>query len=237
MVVSGKKIPSSVTRKKILYQAAKSFLEVGYKNTRLTDLASKANINMGSLINCYRHKEDILLDLVEYVLGGQFAVSAEMIDAECDEPAFLYMVDTALELHIAESSENIQDLYVSVYTIAQTASRIHELMTPRIEQCFARYNPRLRTRDFYQMEIGSAALMRGYISAPCDEAMTVHEKVQRFHEATLRMYRVPPGTIRQLMQKIAGYDFAAIAEQTVQQMQERLRVPSENRNSDSNAFE
>ena len=71
MAVNKGKIPSSVTRKKILYQAAESFLEVGYKNTRLTDLASKVNINMGSRISCYRHKEDLLLlDLVEYVLGG-----------------------------------------------------------------------------------------------------------------------------------------------------------------------
>ena len=71
-------MPIEVMRRKILYHAALSFLEVGYTDTYLKDLADKVGINIGSLIHLFPHKEDILLALVDIVIGEQFTVATAL---------------------------------------------------------------------------------------------------------------------------------------------------------------
>ena len=51
--------------------------------------------------------------------------------------------------------------------------------------------PNCSLSDFYELEIGSAGIMRGYMSRPCDKYFTIEKKLERFIRMSLSAYNVP----------------------------------------------
>ena len=51
--------------------------------------------------------------------------------------------------------------------------------------------PNCSLSDFYELEIGSAGIMRGYMSRPCDQYFTIEKKLERFIRMSLSAYNVP----------------------------------------------
>ena len=56
-------------REKILQNALDSFLEKGYKNTSMKEIAQKSGIAVGNIYNYFKDKEKILSTLIEPVLS------------------------------------------------------------------------------------------------------------------------------------------------------------------------
>ena len=59
-------------REKTLYTAAELFLEKGYTETTMRGLAQKAGVDVSGINRAFGCKENILCELVTYVLNGQF---------------------------------------------------------------------------------------------------------------------------------------------------------------------
>lgn len=95
------------TKRRVLYVAAKLFLEKGYTETSLKEIAAESNINIGSLVNIFKAKENILCDLVKYVLEEQFKATAEFLKGKTDDKILFYAAETTLQLHMAESGEHM----------------------------------------------------------------------------------------------------------------------------------
>ena len=205
-------------RGKVLHAAAKLFLEQGYTASTLKEIAKTAGVNISSMNQHFGPKENILTELVTYVLEGQFQTASKLLEGKTEDKILFYAVETTLQLHMAESSEQIRDLYKAAYSMPKTMEMIQNTITYKLEEIFHPSLPELETKDFYELEIASGGIMRSFLSVPCDLYFTMDRKVYRFLETTFKLYDVPREKILEAVNFVSGFDFKTIAAETIQSM-------------------
>lgn len=207
-----------INRRKLLFSAAKLFLEQGYTNTSIKEIATSAKTSVGAFLRIFGTKEHILAELVRYVINGQFEVTKKLLEEKCDDKILFYAAETALQLHMAESSENIRELYGMAYSLPLTTDIIQHTITEKLENIFKEHLPNLETKDFFELEIASGGIMRGFMTVPCDMYFTMKRKVRRFLETTFLVYRVSDEKIKEAIEFVEQFDFEKIAEETINAM-------------------
>lgn len=205
-------------RAKGLCAAAKLFLEKGYSNTTMKEIASAAGIEYNALNRTFRFKENILADLVTYVLKAQFSSATRMLEGITDDKILYYAAETTLQLYIVESSEYIRDLYCTAYSLPTTTSIIQDTITYKLEGIFKEHLPELESKDFYEREIASGGIMRGFMTIPCDRYFTMNRKVSAFLQTTFLVYEVPKEKIEEAIKFVSQFDYPSIAQETINAM-------------------
>lgn len=205
-------------RGKTLHAATKLFLEKGYSNATTREIAKHAGINVSAMNRAFGSKENILCELVNYVLEGQFETADRMVSGITMDPILYYAAETTLQLYMAESNENIRDLYAAAYSLPKTSEIIQHTITGKLERIFREHLPQLETKDFYELEIASGGIMRGFMARPCDMYFTMERKIACFLRATLLIYEVPKEKIQEAIAFVSQFDYPTIAAQTVQSM-------------------
>ncbi len=213
-------------KERILYAAAKSFLEKGYDATTIRGIAASADISYGSVQFLYPLKEDLLCELVKYVLEGQFRAAGRFIVGKTDDKLLFYAAETTMQLYMAESGEHIRNLYSAAYSMPKSSEVIQMMITEKLQDIFAEHLPGLKKQDFYMLEIASGGIMRAYMTVPCNMWFTMELKVKAFLEATFRVYKVPQEKIDEALAFVKQFDFPAIAEQTISSMYRYLEEKS-----------
>ena len=176
----------------ILHTVAEMFMEKGYHRTTLREIANAANISYGSLINIFGTKEGLLTELVEYVVEYQFEFTRGLIGTEKSrDKIFVYSAETVLQLYLAESNENMREMYATSYSMPESASIIYRKVTSALMEAFRDHLPKSTASDFYELELAAAGIMRNYILAPCNMYFTMEDKVSIFaqHPAPLSHIR------------------------------------------------
>ena len=206
---------SSETKRKILTVCVRLFLEQGYKNTTVSQIVDEAGGARGSYLNLFPTKDRILLELTETMFGGQFGVARSIADSKLP-PVYAYAVETAIQMTLTELNENLREIYIEAYTQKEASEFIFRETAKELYQIFGPYQPELTARDFYDMEIGSASIMRGYMAHPCDEELTLEKKLRLFLTMSLRAYNVPKEETEQAIRFVEGLDIRTISEQVMQ---------------------
>ena len=206
---------SSETKRKILTVCVRLFLEQGYKNTTVSQIVDEAGVARGSYLNLFPTKDRILLELTETMFGGQFGVARSIADSKLP-PVYAYAVETAIQLTLTELNENLREIYIEAYTQKEASEFIFRETAKELYQIFGPYQPELTARDFYDMEIGLASIMRGYMAHPCDEELTLEKKLRLFLTMSLRAYNVPKEETEQAIRFVEGLDIRTISEQVMQ---------------------
>ena len=201
---------SCETRKKILTACVRLFLEQGYKNTSVSQIVNEAGVARGSYLNLFPTKDKILLDLTETMFGGQFGAARSIADSKLP-PVYAYAVETAIQLTLTELNENLREIYIEAYTAPDTAKYIYLHTTAELKEIFGGNFPDYSDSDFYEMEIGTAGLMRSYMAHKCDIHFPLERKLSRFLTAALRVYKVPEEEQRRVLAFIQTLDIKAIA--------------------------
>ena len=191
------------------------FLEQGYKNTSVSQILDEAGVARGSYLHLFPTKDRILLELTETMFGGQFGVARSIADSKLP-PVYAYAVETAIQMTLTELNENLREIYIEAYTQKEASEFIFRETAKELYQIFGPYQPELTARDFYDMEIGSASIMRGYMAHPCDEELTLEKKLRLFLTMSLRAYNVPKEETEQAIRFVEGLDIRTISEQVMQ---------------------
>ena len=214
---------SSETKRKILTVCVRLFLEQGYKNTSVSQIVDEAGVARGSYLNLFPTKDRILLELTETMFGGQFGVARSIADSKLP-PVYAYAVETAIQLTLTELNENLREIYIEAYTQKEASEFIFRETAKELYQIFGPYQPELTARDFYDMEIGSASIMRGYMAHPCDEELTLEKKLRLFLTMSLRAYNVPKEETEQAIRFVEGLDIRTISERVMQELFKALAM-------------
>ena len=217
-------VPSLHT--KVLFAAAKLFLENGYSHTSTREIARAADIDVSAMNRHFHTKGGILAELVKYVLEGQFTATRKKLAGITDDKLLFYAAETTLQLYMAESSENIRDIYVEAYSLPETSAIIRQTITGKLEDIFKEHLPDLATRDFYKLEIASGGIMRGFLTVPCDMWFTMEQKVEAFLKCTFKIYDVPEEKIREAVAFVSAIDFKQFAQMTIDEMLKFLEANS-----------
>lgn len=208
-------INSELHRRRILLKAANMFLSQGYTQTTLRELARESGVNIGSLMHLFENKENILCALVSVVLDGQFSAVQKLLSNMTDDKILFWAAETTLQLYMAESSEQIRDLYITAYSLPKTSDIIRRSIAEKMSEYFLPYNPGYQEKDFYEMEIATGGIIRGFMSVPCDMYFTMDAKVARYLETSFRVYKVPQEKTQEAIQFVSRFDFAQIAQNVI----------------------
>lgn len=178
------------SKRRILSVCVKLFIEKGFKKTTNAEILELADVTSSTFYNIFKTKDGVLLELTEFMFENQFSI-AEKLVGEGASPIMVYAAETALQLTLTELNENLREIYVEAYSQPHIAEYIYQNTTNELYKIFSSYMPNYSLSDFYELEIGSAGIMRGYMSRPCDQYFTIEKKLERFIRMSLSAYNVP----------------------------------------------
>jgi hypothetical protein len=78
------------------------------------------------------------------------------------------------------------------------------------------------TKEFYELEMASAGIMRGYIINPCTMYFTMDRKIERFLQTSLRIYKVPEERIEEVVNFISEFNMEELANQVLSTLYEYI---------------
>ena len=211
------------TEKRILQACVRLFLENGYHQTTMVQILKKAQVSSSSFQNLFRSKDGVLLELVDFMFENQFGMARSVAGAELP-PVYVYAAETALQITLTELNDNLRQIYLEAYTQQRLLDYIQRATAKELHRIFGPYQPELTERDFYELELGTAGLMRGYMANPCTEDFSLEQKLNTFLTLALRCYKVTEEEIDKVLAYIAGLDMRKLAQLVMEDLFEKLAM-------------
>lgn len=210
-------------KKRILSACVKMFIEKGYKETTMLDIIREADVSAGTFQNIFHTKDGVLYELIEFMFFHQFEVADSSLSTS-SVPISIYAIETAIQIALVEQNEHLREIYVEAYSNPKLADFIHHKMVPVLKKTFGPYHPTWKDNDFYEMEIGSAGMMRGYMGRPCDMYFTLERKIHRFIFSAFDMYQVPKGEQEETKNIFSKMDFNSLSLKVMKKLFEQLEM-------------
>ena len=211
------------TKKRILQTCVRLFLENGYRQTTTTQILREAQVSSSSFQNLFHSKDGVLLELVNFMFENQFGMARSIVDGTLP-PVCVYAAETALQITLTELNQNLREIYLEVYTQQQLLDCVQRATARELYGIFGPYQPELTEQDFYELELGSSGLMRGYMANPCTADFPLERKLNKFLTLALRGYKVPEEELQQVLRFLAGLDIRGIAQKVMEELFRRLAM-------------
>ena len=211
------------TEKRILQTCVRLFLENGYRQTTMLHILKEAQVSSSSFQNIFHSKDGVLMELVKFMFENQFGIARNTAGAAFP-PVYVYAVETALQITLTELNENLRQIYLEAYTQEHLLDYIQRATAQELYRIFGQYQPELTEQDFYELELGSAGLMRGYMANPCTADFTLERKLNKFLTLALRGYKVPEDELQKILSFVAGLDMRSIAQSVMEDLFRRLAM-------------
>lgn len=211
------------TKKRILRVCVRLFLEKGYTKTKVADIVQLAGVSNSSFQNIFRAKDGILTDLVQFMFTNQFSTARSTTGAHLP-PIYVYAVETATQITLTELNENLREIYLEAYNHEEALSFIQHSTARELYEIFGVYQPELSEEDFFNLDIGSSGIMRGYMAHRCDENMPLKKKIACFLRMTFGAYHVPEAQLEQVLSFMDSLDIQQIAQQVMVHLFESLAM-------------
>ena len=211
------------TEKRILQACVRLFLENGYHQTTMVQILKEAQVSSSSFQNLFRSKDGVLRELVDFMFENQFGTARKVAGAELP-PVYVYAAETALQITLTELNENLRQIYLEAYTQQRLLDYIQRATAKELHRIFGPYQPGLTEQDFYELELGTAGLMRGYMANPCTADFPLERKLEKFLTLALRGYKVPEEELQQVLSFLAGLDIRGIAQKVMEELFRQLAM-------------
>ncbi|MBQ3058058.1 MAG: helix-turn-helix transcriptional regulator [Clostridia bacterium] len=201
-------------KKQIVLSAAKLFMHQGFTNTSVKEISVESGVSENAIYYEMKTKENILTELIGHVLAKQKLDAIKIVGDITDDKLLLYATEKVLQLHLAEISEQMRELYTMVYSIPKAWDIIKQSNTIRLKNVFGKTHPELALSDFYELEIAAGGIVRGYLSTPCDMYFTMDHKVSRLITSLFKVFDVSEEKITETLEFLSQFDFEELAEET-----------------------
>ena len=211
------------TEKRILQACVRLFLENGYHQTTMLQILKEAQVSSSSFQNLFRSKDGVLLELVDFMFENQFGMARSVAGAELP-PVYVYAAETALQITLTELNDNLRQIYLEAYTQQRLLDCIQRATAKELHRIFGPYQPELTEQDFYELELGTAGLMRGYMANPCTADFPLERKLEKFLTLSLRGYQVPEEEVQQVLAFLGGLDIRGIAQKVMEELFRQLAM-------------
>ena len=211
-----------ISRSLVLHSAIKMFIEKGYSNTKIHDISKDCGVTYNEIYRMFVDKDTLLSHLVDLVMNYQFDYTNEFLKDKTSDKLFKYSFESVLQLYIAESKEHIREMYAVSYSMPSTSHKIYDFITSKLEDTFKEYLPDYNTKEFYELEMASAGIMRGYIINPCTIYFTMDRKIERFLQTSLRIYKVSEEKINDVIKFINQFNMEFLAKSVLDTLYEYI---------------
>ena len=149
---------------RILMASIELFIDKGFKETTIHDIALEADVTPSSFKARFHTKDGVLYELIDFMFDNQFALARSNPN---NDPVFVYALETAIQLSIVETHEHIRELYLEAYRDPKSLEFIRQRTSKELLRAFSPFNPGFEEIDFYENEIGTSGLMMAYMGHPC----------------------------------------------------------------------
>ena len=163
------------------------------------------------------------MELVKFMFENQFGI-ARNVAGTVLPPVYVYAAEIALQITLTELNENLREIYLEAYTQEYLLDYIQRTMAKELQGIFGQYQPELTEQDFYELDFGTAGLMRGYMVNPCTADFTLERKLNKFVTLALRGYKVPEEEIKRVLTFLGGLDMRVIAQTVMEELFRRLAM-------------
>ena len=189
----------------------------------MLQILKEAQVSSSSFQNIFHSKDGVLMELVKFMFENQFGIARNTAGAAFP-PVYVYAVETALQITLTELNENLRQIYLEAYTQEHLLDYIQRATAQELYRIFGPYQPELTEQDFYELELGSAGLMRGYMANPCTADFPLERKLNKFLTLALRGYKVPEDELQKILSFVAGLDMRSIAQSVMEEVFRRLAM-------------
>ena len=189
----------------------------------MTDIIREADVSISTFQNIFRSKDGVLLDLTEEMFSNQYDL-AQQVAGKDASPVLLFAIETSIQLTLTELNDNLREIYVAAYSCDRSSECIFQNTAQKLYELFGLYQPECALSDFYEMEIGTAGIMRNYMTMKCNKYFTLSQKLENYLKLCLRAYCIPRSEIDAVIADIQNLNIKAISEQVMQELFTRLSV-------------
>lgn len=214
--------------KEILTAATALFIEKGFERTTIMDISKKSGVPKSKILYEMKSKEDILGMLVTEFLDEVTEISDSVSKKLTDDQLYIFMANEVLQVYMAETSEDMRNLYLAGYSMPKTSEAVLLRRTDMLYDKFGDMFPSFALKDFYELEIASMGIMRAYMTVPCDMYFTLEAKAERLVTTMLRIYKVDDAVINETLEFIKQIDFDITARKAVEGVFEDLQINKDN---------
>lgn len=201
-------------RNKMINAGIMLFLKNGYEKTSTSQIAKEAGMSQASFFAAFSNKEALLLTLVEEMFESQFRRTESAV-GKYKDPLLLYALETSIQMTIAETSEPLRELYVAAYTLPTTSEYIYKMTAKKLAAIFGEYMPEAEEKDFYELDIASAGITRGFMAKECNIYFTMEQKLRRYLSCCMKIYNVPEEKANAAIEAALSMDLRSFAEEAV----------------------
>ena len=210
-------------KKKILSVCVRLFIEQGYNNTPINQIIKESGVSASTFQNIFHTKDAVMNELVEFMFKSQFKTANELTPT-VPSPVYVYAVETAIQLAIAESNENLREIYIEAYSHNDSLEYIHQCTAVENYKIFKEYFPNYNQSDFYAMDIGTSGIIYGYMQKQCNIHFTFQQKIEQFISLALRCYKIPENDIQNIITYVNSIDLVAAADSIIQKLFAELEM-------------
>lgn len=210
-------------KKKILSVCVRLFIEQGYNNTPISQIIKESGVSASTFQNIFHTKDAVMNELVEFMFKSQFKTANELTPT-VPSPVYVYAVETAIQLAITESNENLREIYIEAYSHNDSLEYIHQCTAVENYKIFKEYFPNYNQSDFYAMDIGTSGIIYGYMQKQCNIHFTFQQKIEQFISLALRCYKIPENDIQNIITYVNSIDLVAAADSIIQKLFAELEM-------------
>lgn len=193
------------TKERIMRASFKLFLENGYENTQIRQIAEESQAVTGSIYHFFRNKEDILRALIRPIFTKQIEICQNAVFDE-ESPLMQYLISCGVQLATCQKHRNLHEIYYLCYTSNDLCSEIIESNTEFLQKALAYYRSNLTRGELYLRCIGTTGALRAYMASGfMYDNIDVMDRIFTFASLTLRAYELPQEEIDRLLHALNSY--------------------------------
>ncbi len=208
----------SLTRREIVAEATKQFLEKGYSQTTISSIARALEMSTGNLTFHYHTKEHLLAELVDMLCGFHWA----QMEREANEGISSIMaicLELTAMVGACEDDEISRDFLISAYTSPLSLDEIRKNDMIRAKKVFGSYRPDWTDEQFAAAEVLVSGIEYGMlmnVGAPVPFEMRIASALHNI----LGIFGIPEEVRNTKIQKVFAMDYRNIGKRALHAFKE-----------------
>lgn len=204
---------SALTKNEIITEATKQFLEKGYTNTSISNVAKGLGMSQGNLTFHFPTKEHLLAVLVDIYCDFQWKSMEKEANDGLSSIMAICLELTAMA-SVSEEDEVMKDFFISAYSSPMCLDIIRRNDTKRAKDVFSVYQPDWTDEQFAQAEILVSGIEYATLMTVGDP-VSLEMRIAGALQSILEIYGVPEEIQKNKLQKVFALNYNTIGKRVI----------------------
>ena len=197
------------TKLKIIDTALNLFLQNGYSNTYIPEIAQKVGLSKGNLMFHFHTKEHLLAELINMLCDFQWEVMEREVE-EGRSSLLAYLLELVTIASVCEENAVAKDLYISAYIHPMVLGIIRRNDTRKTRKVFEEYCAGWKEADFIQAENVVSGIEYAMLVEENAEKLFFEQRIAGSLDAIMKIYDLSKELRESMIEKVLSMDYQNI---------------------------